>query len=96
VNNISYSYTDQGSYTISVTEGPYLVGGAEGLSGGTYMKQTESFSAEGVIIQDLGNHVDYKVRVDAFGDVYAVNLSPNILRVGDRVNVSLHNNPVED
>lgn len=96
VNSISYSYSDQGSYTISVSEGPYIVGGVEGVTGAPYFKQTESMSSEGVIIQDAGNHVDYKVRVDEFGDVYALNCTPNVLRVGDRVSVSLHNNPVED
>jgi len=96
VNSISYSYSDQGSYTISVNEGPYIVGGVEGISGGPYNKQTESVSAEGVIIQDAGNHIDYKVRVDGIGDRYAINCVPTVLRVGDRVNVSIHNNPVED
>lgn len=96
INSISYSYSDQGSYTISVNEGPYIVGGVEGISGGAYYKQVESTSAEGVVIQDAGNHVDYKVRVEEFGDVYALNCTPNIIRVGDRVSVSLHNNPVED
>jgi len=95
VNSISYSYSDQGSYTISVNEGPYIVGGVEGISGGAYIKQTESFSAEGVVIQDGGNHVDYRVRVDDFGDVYAINCTPSVIRVGDRVSVSLKNNPVE-
>jgi len=96
VNSISYSYSDQGSYTISVNEGPYIVGGVEGISGGPYNKQTESVSAEGVIIQDAGNHIDYKIRVDGIGDRYAINCVPTVLRVGDRVNVSIHNNPVED
>jgi len=96
INSISYSYSDQGSYTISVNEGPYIVGGLDGITGGPYNKQTESFSAEGVIIQDAGNHIDFKVRLDEFGDVYAINCFPAVLRVGDRVNVSIHNNPVED
>lgn len=95
INSISYSYSDQGSYTISVNEGPYIIGGSEGISGAAYTKQTESFSAQGTIIQDEGNHTDFKVRVDGFGDVYALNCTPAILRVGDIVNVSLHNNPVE-
>lgn len=96
INNITYSYTDGGSYTISVTEGPKVLGGFEGISGDVYMKQTEEHSAQGTIIQDAGNHVDYKVRIDGFGDRYAINCCPHVLRVGDRVQVSVHNNPVED
>jgi len=96
VNSISYSYSDQGSYTISVNEGPYIIGSLDGITGGPYNKQVESVSAEGVIIQDAGNHIDYKVRLDEVGDVYAINCFPAVLRVGDRVNVSIHNNPVED
>jgi len=96
INGISYSYSDQGSYMISVNEGPYVTGGLEGITGGPYNKQVESFSAEGTIIQDAGNHIDFKVRVDGLGDRYAINCVPTVLRVGDRVSVSVHNNPVED
>lgn len=96
INNITYSYSDRGSYTISVNEGPTVLGGFEGITGAIYMKQTEEHSAGGTIVQDAGNHVDYKVQVDGIGVRDAINCCPHVLRVGDKVQVSIHNNPVED
>lgn len=95
INEISYSYNDSGSYTISVNEGPRLVGGLSSISGGPVFKQAEEVSARGTIIQDMGNHIYYKVRIDGFGDRIAINYCHNILRVGDKVQCSIHNNPVE-
>lgn len=96
INSINYSYSDGGSYTISVTEGPWMAASLGGISSSFYVKQTESQSMGGVIVQDLGNHINYKVLVDGFGDVAAINCSKSILRVGDRVNCTVHNIPVEE
>jgi hypothetical protein len=96
VNSITYSYQDSSAYTISVNGGPMLVGGLlSQLDGGPTMKATEAVSAKGTIIQDLGNHIHFKVHIDGFGDRVALNMVPAVLRVGDIVNVSVHNNPVE-
>jgi hypothetical protein len=96
INAINYSYQDSNSYTISVNCGPKLIGGMSQVSGGPSPKATESFSAKGTVIQDEGNNVYFKVRVDGFKDVTAVNMCPKVIRVGDKVNVSIHNNPVEE
>jgi hypothetical protein len=96
INSITYSYQDSNSYTVSVNCGPKLVGGMSQVTGGPSPKAAESFSAKGTIIQDMGNHVYFKVRVDGFKDVVAVNMTPTVLRTGDKVNVSIHNNPVEE
>lgn len=96
INSITYSYQDSNSYTVSVNCGSTLVGGMSQVTGGPSPKVTESFSAKGTVIQDEGNHVYFKVRVDGFRDVTAVNMCPAVLRVGDKVNVSIHNNPVEE
>lgn len=95
INSVSYSYSDSGSYTISASEGPRLVGGFSDVSGGPTQKMAESISAEGTIIQDMGNHIYFKVRIDGFGERIAINCCPNILREGDRVSCSVHNNPIE-
>jgi hypothetical protein len=95
VNSITYSYNDSGSYTISVSEGPKIVGGYAEFGGGIFPKQTESKGAEATIIQDLGNHVHYKVLIDEIGVRTAFNCCASVLRVGDKVSVSIHNNPVE-
>jgi len=96
INGITYSYNDSGSYTISVNEGPWLIGGLTEVSGGVYMKQVEENSAQGTIIQDAGNHIEYKVRIDGFGERWAINCVAAVLRVGDKVSCTVHNNPVED
>ena len=37
----------------------------------------------------------FKVRIDGVGERIAINMSPDVLRVGDKVQCSIHNNPVE-
>ncbi len=95
INNITYNYSDQGSYTISVTEGPEYIGNLTQIAGGPSLKQAESTSVKGTVVQDLGNHCDFKVRLDGMGERTAINCQKEILRVGDRVNCTIHNNPVE-
>jgi len=95
VNSINYSYTDSNSYTISVTTGPKLVGGFTSVTGDVNYKQAENVSMRGTITEDMGNHIHYKVRIDGYGERIALNTIPEILRVGDVVNCSINNNPVE-
>ena len=96
INSINYNYSDQGSYLISVVEGPELFGDFAGLSGGIYYKKVEDITSVGTIIQDRGDHINFKVRVDGVGDIMAINGYPGVLNVKDRVNVTIHNNEVED
>jgi len=96
INSISYNYQDQASYLINVVEGPEYYGNFASLNSGIYKKKTETINAVGTIIQDLGNHIDFKIRVDGIGDVIAINGYPGVLDVKDRVSVTLYNNPVED
>lgn len=95
INTIEYSYTDQGSYLINVTEGPEYFGDFAGIDNGIYYKQTEDISTTGTIVHDLGNHVNYKVQVDGIGVVLCINACAEILTVRDRVSVTIHNNAVE-
>lgn len=95
VNEVRYSYNDSNSYTISVNCGPYLAGGLTDVTGGPTPKMAEDFSGTGTIIEDAGNHIHYRVRIDGFGERVAINMCPKILRVGDQVSVTIHNNPVE-
>jgi len=95
INAIRYNYTDSGSYTVSVTEGPRLVGNLAQIDGGPSMKMAENFSASGVIIDMVGDNIHFKLRIDGYGDRWAVNMAPTILRTGDIVNCTVHNNPVE-
>jgi hypothetical protein len=95
INSISYSYQDSNSYTISVNTGPTILGDMSQVEGGPSPMRSEDISAVGTVIQDMGNHVNFKVRMDGFGERIAVNLSHHILRVGDKVSCTVHNNPVE-
>ena len=95
VNAIRYSYTDQGSYTVSVTEGGYLVGNMASIDLGIAYKLSDSPQARGVVREDLGNGFHFKVALDGIGDRIAVNMAPNIVRVGDVVSCTIHNCPVE-
>jgi len=95
VNEITYSYSDSSAYTISVNVGPRLVGDLAQIDGGPYTKMSDSVSAQGTVIQDLGSHVHFKVQLDGIGERLAVNMTPHILRVGDKVSCTVHNNPIE-
>lgn len=95
VNNITYSYQDSQSYTISVNAGAKIVGGLGNITGGPSFKVTENVTSEGVVIEDMGNHIFYKVMLNQVGVVVAVNSCPNVIRVGDVVQCSIYNNPVE-
>lgn len=95
INSINYSYTDSGSYTISVTEGPWLVGNLTSINTTASIKTTETVSARGTVIDSLGNNLFFKVRIDGYGSRVAINTAPNIIRKGDVVQCTIHNNPVE-
>ena len=95
INQINYSYADSQAYTISVTEGPRLLGQMATIGTGPYPIRTESPSMEGIITQDLGNHIHFMVNLDAYGERVAINCCEKILRVGDRVSCTVHNAPVE-
>ncbi len=49
----------------------------------------------GTVIADLGNHIHYRVRIDGFGEQVAINCQSEVLRVGDKITCTVHNNPVE-
>ena len=95
INSIRHSYSDQGSYTISVTEGPQVVGNLVQVDGGPTEKMAEEFGAKGVVTQALGDNIHFKVRLDGFGERWAVNTSHNVIRERDIVQCTVHNNPVE-
>lgn len=97
INKITHSYTDSGSYTVSVYESSRLIedSNLSGISGGPYLKRSESPSVRGTVIDDLGNHIHYRVRIDGFGEQIAINCQPEVLRVGDKITCTVHNNPVE-
>ncbi len=95
INSIRYNYTDSGSYTVSVTEGPRLIGNLAQIDGGPSMKMAENFSAAGTVIEMAGDNIHFKLRIDGYGDRWAVNMAHSILKKNDIVQCTVHNNPVE-
>jgi hypothetical protein len=96
INSITYSYQDSNSYTISVNCGQKLMGGdLAQVEGSISFKATESYSAKGTVVQDAGNNAHFKVRIDGYGERFAVNMCPAVIRVGDKVNVTVNNVAVE-
>jgi hypothetical protein len=95
INSIRYSYSDQGSYTVSVTEGPYMVGGLSPVDGGPTAKMNEDVGATGIVIDGVGDNMTFKVRIDGFGDRWAISMTHDIIRIGDKVSVTIHNCPIE-
>ncbi len=95
INSINYSYTDSGSYTISVTEGSWLVGNLTSINTSTNIKMAETVSARATVIEGLGNNIFFKVKIDGYGNRTAINTAPNIIRKGDVVQCTVYNNPVE-
>ena len=95
INNITYNYSDSGSYLITVVEGDEFSGDFSGINSGIYKRQTEEINAVGTIIQSAGDHINFKVKVDGVGDIWAINSYPGVLEIKDKVNVTIHNNAVE-
>lgn len=95
INSIRYSYTDSGSYTISVTEGPKVVSGLSQVDGGPAEFMNEDISARGTIIDSRGDNIHFKVRIDGFGERWAVSMTHETMRIGDVVNCAIHNCPIE-
>lgn len=96
INAISYSYTDEGSYTISVTEGPIFMGNTSSISGDAYTLKTATESGPGIVVGARDYHgALYDVLIQGIGVRTAINGQPQILQVGDHISVTLYNNPVE-
>jgi hypothetical protein len=94
INNITYSFQDSSSYTINVTVGPTIMN-VGSWSNNLWQKRTEDVSREGIIVWTAGNGVDYLVRVRGLGVYPAVNMTLNAYAPGEKVQVTIHNNPVE-
>jgi len=93
VNAIDYSYQDGSQYFISVHAGPlwYGVGSWDQT---IYKMRTDRVSLEGVIVGIGANNASATVQVDRVGAMDCVNGCMDVLSAGDRVQVTIYNNPV--
>lgn len=94
INRISHSYTDSSSYTINVTVGSTFTG-AKGWSTSIWQRKTEDVSREGIVVWSAGDGVNYRVRVQGLGVYPAVNKTLSAYSPGEKVKVTVYNNPVE-
>ena len=94
INKISYSYTDSSAYNINVSVGPTFLG-AKGWSGGIYQRKTEDFTREALVTWSQGDGVNFRVLIRGMGVYHAINKTLATYSPGEKVSVTVHNNPVE-
>lgn len=95
INEVSYSYQDGSSYTVSATLGPVFESlGSWNTS--MWQRKTEDVSRQGIITWSAGDGCTYRVRIRGIGEYYALNTTAtSTFFPGEKVNVTIHNNPVE-
>ncbi len=93
INSIDYSYQDGSQYLISINAGPRWAG-VSGWDTAIYQNKTERIQLEGIVTGVDGNNVKCQVQLEQLGMMDCVNGSNQILEKGDRVSVTVYNNPV--
>ena len=93
INEIEYSYQDSSQYLISVTVGPKWHGG-DSWDNSLYKMETDNPVLDGIVLKVSDDNVRCNVRVNKIGVVECINGTRNLLGVGDKVKVTLYNNPV--
>jgi len=93
INSIDYSYQDGSQYIITVKGGPKWQG-VSGWDTSVYQNKTEQLSLEGIITGVSSNNVNCQVMITPIGVMDCINISKQIIEKGDRVSVTIYNNPV--
>lgn len=93
INSIDYSYQDSSQYLISVQAGPVW----KGLSGwdtAIYQNQTTQLQREGRVIYVYPDNTKCHVDLGDLGIMECINNTKDILERGDKVSITVYNNPV--
>lgn len=93
INSIDYSYQDSSQYLISVQAGP-VWRGLSGWDTALYQNQTEQLQREGIITNVYPDNVKCQVNLGDLGVMECINATRDVLEKGDRVSVTIYNNPV--
>ena len=93
INSIDYSYQDSSQYLISVKAGS-IWQGANSWNQSLYQMQTESVQEEGLVISIEKDNITCNVDLKHFGIMECVNVSREKIEKGDKVQVTVQNNPV--
>jgi hypothetical protein len=92
INNISFSYSDASSFSMTVEVGPVSV--SQASAGTITHKQIKTEDVRGRIVTHEYGAL-YKVNVPGIGVIKAWNIDHWPWNAGDRVQVQLYNNPKE-
>jgi len=93
VSDITYSYQDSSQYTITVQSGPFWRDAGSGWSNAVNMAKTERLTLEGIIIHAAPNNMEFTVYCEKLGLLPCINLTKEIYASGDKVQVTVYNNP---
>jgi len=93
INSIDYSYQDSSQYLISVKAGA-IWQGMNSWNQSLYKMRTESIQEEGLVISVSEDNIKCNVNVRHLGVMECINISKDIIEKGDKVQVTIQNNPV--
>jgi hypothetical protein len=95
IERISYSFTDGSAYNINVSIGPTFRN-PKSYQASIWQRATEDVSRQAIVVWSGGNGVDYRVKVQGGLGVYnAINMTLGAYNIGEKVQVTIHNNPKE-
>lgn len=94
INSIVYNYQDGSQYNINVDIGPTFQN-TGGWGQTIWQRRTEDVSREAIICWSAGDGINYRVRIAGLGVYNAINKTLGCYAAGEKVSVTLHNNPVE-
>ena len=93
INEIEYSYQDSSQYLISVTAGPQWRGGAS-WDNSLYKMETDNQTLTGTVLKVYPDNIKCQVNINKIGVMECINGSRYLLGIGDKVKVTVYNNPV--
>lgn len=93
INSIDYSYQDSSQYLISVQAGP-VWRGISGWDTAVYQNQTTQLQREGIVINVYPDNMKCQVDLGDLGIMECINNTKDVLEKGDRVSITVYNNPV--
>jgi hypothetical protein len=93
VSDITYSYQDSSQYTITVQSGPAWRDIGSGWNTSINLAKTERLSVEGIVVSAAPNNAEFVVHCEKVGPMPCLNLTKEIIAQGDKVQVTIYNNP---
>lgn len=93
VSDITYSYQDSSQYTITVQSGPVWRDVGSGWNTSINMAKTERLSVEGMVVSAAPNNAEFVVHCEKVGPMPCLNLTKEVIAQGDKVQVTIYNNP---